>query len=51
METRTVEAELLHGDGRIDTQAVKQTDIQTDRQTDMTKVTVAFHNLRTHLKI
>jgi hypothetical protein len=40
MENRPVEAELLHGDCRIDTQASKQ----TDRQTDVTKVTVAFHN-------
>jgi len=43
METRPVEAELLHGACRIDTQAGKET--------DMTKVTVAFHNARTRLKM
>jgi hypothetical protein len=29
METRPVEAELLHGDGRTDTQTGKQTNRQT----------------------
>ena len=43
METRPVEAELLHGACRIDTQAGKETDV--------TKVTVAFHNARTRLKM
>lgn len=43
METRPVEAELLHGACRRDTQAGKQT--------GMTKVTVACHNVQTRLKI
>jgi len=36
MKTRPVKADLFHADG--------QTDIHTDRQTDMTKLIVVFRN-------
>ena len=38
MKIRPVGAELLHTDGR------------TNRQTDMMKLAVAFHNCATHLQ-
>jgi len=37
-------AELFHGDGLTAVRTDKHTHTHADRQTDMTKLTVTFHN-------